>query len=164
MDGSCDVKGCTQPTYMGCRPLTERLGKQICEGHWLRHKDPQDSFDLFDAFGFRRPAGVRKLTAKPLAEKHLPRCACGRELLPGRRFCTACAQERERRRKREAYHERKSRQEEPAEQEPMLWCRQCGVERSPGHTYCPKCAERRRKITRRQAQGRYWRKQHIYQG
>ena len=39
---------------MGWRPLTERLGKQICEYHWLRHKDPQDSFDLFDAFGFRK--------------------------------------------------------------------------------------------------------------
>jgi len=57
MDGSCDVKGCTNETYMGWRPLTERLGKQICEGHWNRHKDPGDGFSLFEAFGFRRPAG-----------------------------------------------------------------------------------------------------------
>jgi len=44
MDGSCDVRECTQPTFMGWRPLTERLGKQICEGHWHRHKDPADIF------------------------------------------------------------------------------------------------------------------------
>jgi len=156
---SCDVKGCTNPVFMGWRPLTERLGRKVCEYHWRRHKDEQDSFDLFEAFGLPRPTRVRKLTAKPLAEKHLPRCACGRELLPGRRLCTACAQERERRRKREAYHERKSRQEEkPPEQELMLRCKTCGEERQPGHTYCPKCGQERRRQSNRQRQRRHSRK------
>ena len=79
MDGTCNAKGCTQPTFMGWRPLTERLGRQICEGHWRRHKDPNDDFDLFEAFGFRRPTGIRK----PVAKKEIARCACGRERLPG---------------------------------------------------------------------------------
>ena len=53
MDGRCDVPGCEQPTYMGWRPLNEPLGRQVCEGHWLRHKDNNDSFELYTAFGLR---------------------------------------------------------------------------------------------------------------
>jgi len=150
MDGFCDVPGCTNETYMGWRPLTERQGKQICEEHWNLHK--VGDFDLFEAFGFRRPAGIRK----PVAKKEVARCACGRERLPGRRLCTKCAEQRERDRKKRAYHERKNRpQQKPVEQELMLRCQACGAEREPGHTYCPKCAERRKKMTRRQAQSRY---------
>jgi hypothetical protein len=78
MDGSCDVPGCTSETCMGWRPLTERLGRKICQGHWRRHQDPDDSFDLFEVFGFRRLVGLRK----PAAKKDVPRCACGRERLP----------------------------------------------------------------------------------
>ena len=110
-NGSCDVTGCTQPTLMGRRPLTERLGRQICEGHWRRHQDPEDDFGLFEAFSFRRPVGIQR----PLAKKEVARCACGRERLPGHKFCTDCAQDRERQRMKEAYHERKNgAQQEPA--------------------------------------------------
>ena len=58
--GLCDVPGCSGQTYMGWRPLTERMGRKICERHWRRHRDQQDSFNLFEAFGFRRPAGIPK--------------------------------------------------------------------------------------------------------
>ena len=138
------------------KPLTERRGRQICERHWRRHQDPKDGFDLFDVFKFRRPTGLYK----PVAKKDTPRCSCGRELLPGRRFCAACAAERERLRKKQAYHDRKNQQQQPIEQENILLCRQCGGQRNPGHTYCLKCAERRKTVARRQAQSRYWRKRH----
>jgi len=88
MDGLCDVEGCGKATYMGWRPLTESRGRQICEEHWLRHKDPQDSFDLFETFGFRRPVWIRK----PIAKKNVPRCACGRKRLPGHKFCAVCTE------------------------------------------------------------------------
>ena len=102
MDGSCDVTGCTNSVFMGWRPLTERLGRKICEYHWRRHQDVQDSFDLFEAFGFRRPPGL----PRPVAKKDVVRCACGRERPPGRKFCTDCADERERRRKKQYYHKK----------------------------------------------------------
>jgi len=57
MNRLCDVKGCRSLPLLGWRPLTERLGRQICEYHWRRHKDEKDSFDLFDEFKFRRSAG-----------------------------------------------------------------------------------------------------------
>lgn len=135
----------------------ERLGKQICESHWRRHKDSGDSFDLFDAFGFERPPGIRKSIMK----NNVPRCDCGRERLPERKFCKKCAAERERQRKKRAYHERKNRPLlEPVEQKPILRCKACGAERQRGHTYCEKCAERRKKISHRQRQSRYWKRQH----
>lgn len=64
MDGLCDVPGCAGPVLLGWRPVTERHGRQICETHWLRHRDPQDGFDLFEAFGFRRPAALRGPAAR----------------------------------------------------------------------------------------------------
>ena len=155
MNGLCDVTGCRSLPLLGWRPLTERIGRKICEYHWRRHKDEKDSFDLFDEFKFRRPVGLRK----PVARKHVPRCACGRELAPGCRFCTVCAAERERQRKKRAYHERKNQQEQPIEQENLL-CRRCGGQREPGYTYCSDCAKHRKTVTRRQAQSRYWRKRH----
>ena len=107
--GLCDVSGCSGQTYLGWRPLTERLGRQICEHHWRRHKDEQDSFDLFDAFGFRRPAGIPKQVTK----KGIARCASGREhepkpvkgkvsgcrdceqpREPGHRYCENCGNRR----------------------------------------------------------------------
>ena len=151
---SCDVPGCANETYMGWRPLTERLGRKVCEYHWRRHEDQMDNFDLFEAFGFRRPAGVKKHKT----EKDITRCTCGRERLPGRKYCTQCATERERQRKKRAYHERKNRHEMPVEPGAVLRCRACGAERETGHTYCQRCAERRRKAARRQAQSRYWKK------
>jgi len=136
------------------------LGRKVCEQHWRRHKDEQDSFDLFEAFGFRRAAGVPKQVTK----KSIARCVCGGELTPGRKFCTVCAAVRERQRKKQYYHEEKNRRAQPTVEEDALPCEQCGGARLPGHSYCGKCAERRNKMTRRQAQSRYWKKQHIYQG
>ena len=63
-NGLCDVKGCNKATYMCWRPLTERISRQICEYHWLKHKDETDSFDLFDEFKFRRALGIWKPVLK----------------------------------------------------------------------------------------------------
>jgi hypothetical protein len=153
MNGLCDVQGCNRATYIGWRPLTERRGRQICEFHWRRHQDENDSFDLFDEFKFRRPEGL----AKPVAKKYVARCACGRELIPGRRFCKICATERERQRKKRAYHERKN-QQQPIEQESTLLCRQCGQQRGPGYTYCSKCSQRRNNQSNRERQRRHYSK------
>ena len=156
MDGYCNVPGCTKETFTGWQPTNERLGRKVCEYHWRRHKDPADSFNLWDAFGFRKPAAIEKPTSP---KKDVPRCACGRERLAGRKFCTECAAERERQRKKEAYHERKSRpQQEPVEARPILGCRACGAEREAGHTYCPSCGREREKQSARERQKRRYRK------
>lgn len=63
MDGLCDVPGCKGVVLLGWRPLTEQHGRQVCELHWLRHKDPHDDFDLFEAFAFRKPPGRRRSIA-----------------------------------------------------------------------------------------------------
>jgi hypothetical protein len=154
MDGLCDVKGCQSLPYLGWRPLTERRGRKICEQHWRRHQDEKDRFDLYVEFKFRRPEGVRK----PAAEKHVPRCACGRELLPGHRFCAICAKKRECQRKKRAYHERKNPKPEPIVQENILLCRACGGTRKPGCTYCWKCGKDHRRQTNRERQRRHHRK------
>jgi len=156
-NGLCDMKGCQSLPLLGWRPLSERIGRKICEQHWRRHLDEKDSFDLYDEFKFKRP--VRK--HKPAVTKEVPRCVCGRELQSGHRFCAICAKERERQRKRRAYHERKNQQQQTLEDNNTLRCKQCVKERKPGYTYCPECAKHRKTITRRQAQSRYWRKQHI---
>ena len=94
---------------MGWRPLTERLGRKICEQHWRRHKDEQDSFDLFEAFGFKRPAGL----PKPVVKKDVARCDCTKKpepktvkgkvsgcrdceqpREPGHRYCRKCCKKR----------------------------------------------------------------------
>jgi hypothetical protein len=154
-NGICDVEGCCRSTYMGWRPLTERIGRQICEFHWLRHRDEKDSFDLYDEFRFRRPVEIQK----PVSRSHILRCSCGRELLPGRRFCTVCAAERKRQRKKRYYHGKKVNQAEPTE-EIILKCKQCSEPRLPNHIYCSKCVKHRKIMTRRQAQSRYWKKRH----
>ena len=151
---SCDVTGCSGQTHLGWRPLTERLGRKICEQHWRRHKDEHDSFDLFEAFGFRRPAGIPKQVTK----KDIARCVCGRELEPGRRFCTVCAADRERRRKKQYYHDKKNRTVEPVVRENTLRCRQCGGRRLPGRSYCEKCADRRKKRSNRERRRRSYQK------
>jgi len=153
MDGLCDVVGCSSLPLLGWRPLTERIGRKICEHHWRRHENEQDSFDLFEVFGFRRPVVIPKPSVKTQTQE----CACGRELLPGRRLCTVCAEERERQRKRQYYHNKKNHQAEPVE-ESTLQCKQCGGPRLPNHLYCSRCAKHRRTVTRRQAQSHYRRK------
>jgi hypothetical protein len=157
MDGYCDVKGCTEPTFMGWRPLTERLGRQICEYHWLRHKDPEDSFDLFDAFGFRRPLPkpLPKVVAEREPELKVKLCGCGKPLRPRCQYCTSCAAERERLRKQEWRAQQESPEDEPQQEAPRLQCRQCGAQRRRGHTYCNQCAERRKKQLHREHQRKY---------
>jgi hypothetical protein len=155
---------------MGWRPLTERLGKQICEGHWLRHKDPNDSFNLWDAFGFRRPAGIQK----PIVRGHLAGPAFAPPK-PNEQVREEPKAEPEPPREKPNCHEpdqpprlstrveaagKPGPQTVPAIEKPS-GCKACGAEREAGHSYCQECAQRRRKTTRRQAQSRYWRKQHI---
>jgi len=158
MDGLCDVQGCQSLPLLGWRPLTERISRKICEQHWCRHKNKQDSFNLYEVFGFKRHEVIPRSTVKTQAQE----CDCGRELLPGHRLCTVCAKEHERQRKRQYYHNKKNHQVEPVE-ESTLQCRQCGGPRLPDHIYCSTCAKRRKTMTRRQAQSRYWKKQHICQ-
>lgn len=153
-NGLCDVKGCQGLPYLGWRPLTEHLGRKICELHWRRHLDENDSFDLFDEFKFRRPLGI----CKPIPKRHISLCTYGRALDAGHRFCAICAKERERLRKKRAYHERKNPKPEPIVQENILLCRACGGTRKPGCTYCPKCSKERRKQSNRERQRRHYRK------
>jgi hypothetical protein len=154
MNGLCDVQGCNIATYMCWRPLSERRGRQICEYHWNRHKDETDSFDLYEAFKFRRPVRISRRLVK--TETH--RCDCGRELQAGHKFCPICAKERERQRKRQSYHERKKPKPEPIVQENILKCRACGGTRKPGYTYCPKCSRERQRQANRERQRRHYRK------
>ena len=129
MDGTCDVPGCTNETYMGWQPLTESRGRQVCEEHWTRHKDPQDSFDLFDAFGFRRPTKAPK--PKPAAEP-IPEIALRKS---------------------------SERISKPiAEQGPGPHCKACGAEREPGHTYCRSCSRERKAQSNRKRQKRHYQK------
>jgi len=74
MDGLCDLKGCRGLPLLGWRPLTEQIGRQICEYHWRRHRDEKDSFDLFEAFNFKRPAH----RPRQLIQTKTRRCDCGR--------------------------------------------------------------------------------------
>jgi hypothetical protein len=153
MDGTCDVPGCTNETYMGWQPLTESRGKQICEQHWTRHKDPNDDFDVFDVFGFRRPAAIRK----PMPKKDIPQ----RAPEPGRVVCMQPVVKPELPQDRPDCHE-------PAKPEPQgvpagdtpSGCKACGAEREAGHTYCQSCAQGRKRQAHQQRQKRY-REKHI---
>ncbi|MHC4680588.1 MAG: hypothetical protein ACYTEK_18030 [Planctomycetota bacterium] len=114
----CDVSACHRETYMGWRPLTERLGRKICEYHWHRHEDPEDGFDLFEAFGFRRPVrsprrlmqtGTRRCDCDR-ALSHRRQCRdCGQPREPGRCYCEKCGQKRnaQSNRKRQQRHYRR---------------------------------------------------------
>jgi len=63
MDGLCDVPGCKGVVFLGWRPLTAKHGRQVCEEHWRRHKNSQDGFDLFEAFGFKKPDRMGRLVS-----------------------------------------------------------------------------------------------------
>ena len=144
-DGICDVPKCNEVTYMGWRPLSEKIGRQICETHWNAYKSGR--FDLYDAFGFRRT----RIKSKPV--NVIEHCSCGRELQPGHRLCRSCATERERERKREYYH--RSKAKESAEII-SLQCKQCGKKRLPGHSYCGKCAKIHRFRSRSKINRKYY--------
>ena len=150
-DGICDVPKCRRQTYMGWRPLSEKIGHQICEHHWDRHKNKNDKFNLFDVFGFKRP----QTKTRPVNVKLTEHCACGRELQLGRRLCRSCAIEREKERKREYYHRSKTKK---SPEIISLRCRECGGQRLPGHSYCRKCGQRRRQKSNRERQRRHYKK------
>jgi hypothetical protein len=133
MDGLCDVNGCTGETYMGWRPLTERLGRQVCEYHWRRHRDEQDSFDLFEAFGFKRPAGL----PKPAVRRDAPACASGTG------------------QKQQQYAEQTSPRAQPLKGPQSRRCRACPAQRQPRHTYCQRCGAQRQRKANQQRQRRY---------
>jgi len=159
--GICDIPKCGKETYMGWRPLTERIGRQVCKRHWDRHKNKNDRFNLFDTFGFRKPP-ILLLKAKP--EKQPERCACGEVLQPGHRLCKECAAERGRQRKREYYHQKRDdefirRLGGSDIEEKILRCKDCGKERLPGRSYCQKCGQRHSRKSNRERQRRYRKKQ-----
>jgi len=159
MDGTCDVPGCTNETYMGWRPLTEPKGKQICLPHWNRHKDPDDSFNLWDAFGFKRPA--KRLTG-PLKEKpEIAKQAKKRQKQAGGAVPLKSAEApMETRRELAALagvsHEAQQPIPEPAQNDGPR-CKACGGEREAGFTYCPSCAKERAKRSNRQRRMRAYR-------
>jgi len=133
MNGTCDVPGCTNKTYMGWRPLSEPKGKQICEYHWNLHK--VGGFDLFEAFGFRRPAGRpgRRI------QDGSPRCACSRALPSVKPVVKA------------------EPKPEPVRGNPS-GCKACGAERQAGHIFCPTCSQQRKAESNRQRRMRAYRK------
>jgi hypothetical protein len=148
-NGICDIAGCQRKTYMGWRPLSEKMGRQVCEYHWCRHNDNSDNFNLFDTFDFPRLPVVQ--TGKSWhtnAESVLRRCICGTELPKGYQYCQKCAKERERKRKREYRHKKKEAKLESLASTPkenILRCKteNCERERKYGHSYCDKCAKQR---------------------
>jgi hypothetical protein len=156
--GICDVGQCQEKTYMGWRPHTVALGRQVCRGHWERHKNSLDGFSLFDAFGFQRPLIHPKPIpkAKPVIKREPEKtCSCGRPRRPRHQYCPSCAAERERIRKQEWQAQQEAPAAGPQQEAPRLQCRQCGEERPAGHTYCEKCAERREKQLHRERQRKY---------
>jgi predicted nucleic acid-binding Zn ribbon protein len=156
MNGLCDVKGCSEPTFVAWRPLTESQRRQICKQHWRRHLGEKDSFDLYEAFKFRRPA---RKTRRPI-QTETRRCGCGRAIQAGHRFCSVCIQDRERQRKRLSCHKRKNPEPELERtmQDNMPRCRVCGNPHEPGHTYCSKCSKERRQQGNRERQRRHYQK------
>lgn len=133
MNGCCDVPACTEPSFMGWRPLSESRGRLICENHWTRHKDPADPFDLFKVFGMSRPAEMRR----PLTGKTRPE----RESLP---------QARAERHEAETPGPDRTRPENRTS-----GCRTCGGEREAGHTYCERCSSERRRAENKDRQRRF---------
>jgi len=134
----CDVPRCSGQTYLGWCPLTERMGRKICEQHWLRPRDDHDSFDLFEAFGFRRPAGV----PKPVVKKDIASCASGRKREPrpvkdkvsgcrdceqprepGHRYCEKCGQKRKAHSNRKRQHRHYSKSSSVRAQKPNAFAR-----------------------------------------
>ena len=152
--GLCDVPQCEEQTYMGWRPKTEKIGRQVCEKHWNAHK--AGTFDLYDAFGFKRPPTMTKTV------KLKDYCTCGRELEPKHKFCRTCITERKRQQKRESYYRKKSQppfDNSQAENKSLI-CKNedCENEREPSHRYCSKCADRRSRKSNRERQCRHYKK------
>ncbi len=157
MDGTCDVPGCTNETYMGWQASAESRGKQICEPHWNRHKDPNDSFNLWDAFGFRKPAGVNRPAPKPITEKPLPQLAL--EPDRGRVVFTEpdVTPEPPQKEPDRPEPQKPELQPIPAPGKPA-GCKACGAEREAGHTFCQKCSRNRKAKSNRQRRMRAYRK------
>jgi hypothetical protein len=129
----CDVEGCQSLPLLGWRPLAESLGRKIREKHWRQHLDDTDSFDLFEGFGFKRPAGLSKQVARRNA---LP-CASGAG------------------RKQRQYVELKNLPAQPCKEPQSQRCRACPAQRQPGHTYCQRCSRERYRQAHQRRQRRY---------
>ena len=138
MDGRCDLPGCEQPTYMGWRPLSESRGWQICKTHWLRHKNQNDSCDLFEAFGLRRPMLIDKAGAGFFA--------AGRKRQPEKNKGPA----------KPMRPEPEKRSDGRGGRQAPGRCRACGQAREPGHTYCERCSRERRAEKNRERQKRHY--------
>lgn len=149
-NGFCDVPQCKEPTYMGWRPLTEKTGRQICEIHWNAHK--AGTFDLYDAFGFKRPPTMTKTV------KLKDYCSCGRERQTGHKYCQTCIADRKRQQRKESYHRKKNRTPSDNSQTKTLICKTegCQNEREPGHSYCDRCAETRMYRSRNKINRKYY--------
>jgi len=124
---------------MGWRPLNETLGRQICKKHWTRHENPNDSFNLFAAFGLRRPARISKSGAGLFAAGRL------RQPRPNM-IAAEPLQQQETTKQTEGSGGRHA----PGR------CRSCGQAREPGHTYCEKCSRERRAEKNRKRQKRHY--------
>jgi len=140
MNGNCDVPGCTDETFMGWRPLTEKRGRQICKTHWNRHKDSKDDFSLFDVLGFKPPERIPTRPAQKLS-RSVPARALVSE---PPRTTPQCPEET-------TANERFERSIKNRDS----GCRACGGEREPGFTYCKSCGKDRRRRAHRERQHRY---------
>jgi len=138
----------------------------IREGHWLRHKDPNDDFDLFEAFDFRRPPGIRKPMALK-AEPQIKAKAKERQVQGGReKVCQKSDKAIDTKKElatlagvsHDTVDKVKTIEKHATPQVKELnsrWCRACGAERETRHTYCPSCGRERKRHTHQQRQRRY---------
>ena len=160
--GICDVKGCTRKTHLAWCSKTERIGRQVCEFHHRMHLDPDNRFNLFDAFSFKKIStkALKSERGSRLSMQGDRRCACGAPRKPKCTYCEECAKEREKVRKRE-YQRRKragmAKTDNYSVQasENKLVCKDCGGPRKPRHVYCPKCAWLRKRKSNRERQRKY---------
>ncbi|HUT30850.1 MAG TPA: hypothetical protein VMX13_13745 [Sedimentisphaerales bacterium] len=177
MDGYCDVPGCTNKTYMGWGPRTERLGKQICEDHWFRHKNPADAFNLFDAFNLRRPAEIRMGEMLLATERAKGAKGIGKAIVRSpdvTALPTLADLGISKRESSEAQKKTDRRVRAVTDGNPPTYadlgltkkearvnetrasrCKACGADREPGHTFCDKCSRERKRQAHQQRQRRY---------
>ena len=146
-NGICDIAGCTGKTHMGWRPLCSDRGYQICKQHFEQHSCESNKFDLFDVFGYSRLKSIEIWQSKNSSftdnNQTNQNCCrdCGLGIPQRKRFCEKCANNRERKRKRE--YRRKKEQaklesliELPKENLKRCKTENCGRSRKYGHSYC----------------------------
>jgi len=154
---TCQVKGCSNPAYMGWQPTGERRGVQICKAHALRHRDPRDGFNLFDAFRFTRRVVSRKPSQKKAVHRADRRGDDGGRHRQSRATAHSInSSGREESQERQTVPGRQA--SPPAAGEPgpgQRQCADCGNERQAGHRYCRACSAKRAKESNRLRQRRH---------